>query len=579
MNSELTQKLINHLKVIYPEADHEELANAIIHAFWPTDKNKINKHTHLPEKAEWSEKTSIVITYGDSIKKDGEAPLETLRTFLDENLRDIIHGVHILPFSPYSSDDGFSVMDYEQVRDDLGTWDNIKEIGEDFTLMADLVINHASAKGKWFNSFISGDPEYADFFVTADPGTDVSAVVRPRPSPILNAFDTHEGQKHIWCTFSPDQADLNFANPKVLLKFLEIMRLNLDCKVRIFRLDAIAFLWKELGTSCIHLPETHEVVRLFRTLLDFFEDDALLITETNVPNHENLSYFGNQNEAHLIYNFSLPPLLIHALLTGNECYLKKWLMEQPPTLNGCAYLNFVAGHDGIGLRPANGLLLEQDLQDMISTIRSFGGEISMRSAENGKELPYEMNVSLYDALKGTYEGEDEFQRERFLAAQTIMMSLEGVPAFYIHSLLATPNDYEKFKKSGQKRCINRHQWSLEKLEQKLADPKSDQSYIFNEIKRLISIRIKKKCFHPNATQFTLHLPNGFFGFWRQSHDRHQDAFCITNIQKEELTLQLHSLNMHSGGRWVDLITGQEFNDRDKEIVFHPYQTMWICSNR
>ncbi len=577
MSSNLEQSLINHLSAIYPEDDHEELAREIMDVFWPQSREKILKHAKLPDNSVWSEKTTMLITYGDSIKKDDEKPLKTLHNFLNQYLKTFIRAVHILPFFPYSSDDGFAVMDYEMVREDLGEWEDIQAIGKDFQLMSDLVINHASAQGTWFNGFKAGDERFKDFFFEASPDDDISHVIRPRPSPLLVEFDTTEGMKHLWCTFGPDQVDLNFANPRVLIEFIKIMRLYLDNQVRIFRLDAVAFLWKEVGTSSIHLPQTHEIIRLLRTLTDFFHDEVLLITETNVPNHENLTYFGNQNEAHLIYNFSLPPLLIQGLITGNEYYLKKWLMEMPPTQEGCAYLNFVAGHDGIGLRPATGILMEEDLSEMIATMKTFGGEVSMRSAGDGQERPYELNISLYDALKGTIDGEDEFQRERFLASQAVMMGLEGVPAFYIHSLLATNNDYEKFKKSGHKRCINRHKWDYEDLSQKLSDPKSDQSYILGELSRMIEIRAKQKAFHPNATQFTLHLPEGFFGFWRQSLDRKQDIFCITNLTKHDQTLPLHSLNMHTGAKWGDLFTGQMYDTRDQEVVFNPYQTMWIAS--
>lgn len=575
--SDLKQRLVEHLCLIYPEQDHEQIARNIIDLFWPQGLESDHSETHLPGRESWSESTALVITYGDSLKEDKVRPLRTLKSFLDDHLKDSIRGVHILPFFPFSSDDGFAVMDYEEVREDLGDWDDIKAIGQDYQLMSDLVINHASSRGTWFEAFLQGDEKYKDFFFTASDDDDISQVVRPRPHPLLTEFDTSEGLQKLWCTFGPDQVDLNFANPDVLLEFVKIMRLYLDNNVRIFRFDAVAFLWKKPGTPSIHLPQTHEIIRLFRTLSDFYDDDVLIITETNVPNHENLTYFGNQNEAHMIYNFSLPPLLIQALLTGNEYYLKKWLMELPPTYEGCTYFNFVAGHDGIGLRPANGILLEEDLQEMIRVVRSFGGEISMRSVGNGEEQPYEMNVSLFDALKGTIAGEDHYQRERFIAAQAIMMGVQGIPAFYIHSLLATPNDYDKFRASGHKRCINRHQWDYEALQSLLSDPHSDQSVILSEIKNLIDIRIRQKCFHPNATQFTLQLPYGFFGFWRQSLDRKQDAFCITNLTNEELTLPLNNLNLYSGTKWTDLIAGQVYEDRDREIIFNPYQTVWISN--
>lgn len=576
--SALRQRLVSHLSFIYPDHDADQLTDEIIAAFWPGGEALITSPDYLPDRSIWSEKTTVLITYGDTLVRAGEKPLEQLAHFLETNLRDVITSVHILPFFPYSSDDGFAVMDYKTVRPHLGDWQDIQNIGNKFQLMADLVINHASAQSGWFKGYLAGEAAYEDFFFTAKPSDNLSQVVRPRPSPLLTPFESHEGEKYLWCTFGPDQVDLNFANPNVLLEFISIMRHYLDNQVRIFRLDAVAFLWKEVGTPSIHLPQTHEIIRLMRTLTDFSDEGILLITETNVPNHENLTYFGNQNEAHLIYNFSLPPILIHALLTGNVYYLKKWLMEMPPTQKGCAYLNFVAGHDGIGLRPATGILEEHDLQEMIDCVMQFGGAISTRSAGDGTERPYEMNISLYDALKGTVAGEDELQNERFIAAQTVMMALEGVPAFYIHSLLATPNDYEKYNKSGQKRCINRHQYNYEDLLQKLSDETSDQSVILKEITRLLEIRTRQLAFHPNAIQFTLQLPEGLFGFWRQSVSRNQDIFCITNVTNAAIDLPLHSLNMFVGVKWTDLLSGETYETRDRDVTLQPYQSLWITNN-
>lgn len=574
----LKQKIVHHLSLIYPDHDHEALADDVITTFWPKTAGAQAVQDRALKDENWSESSSLLITYGDSLVQKHEKPLRSLHHFLNTHIGDHISSVHILPFFPFSSDDGFAVMDYYHVREDLGTWDDIQALGDDYQLMSDVVINHASSQGAWFQEGLKGHPDYAAFFMRADPDEDLSAVIRPRPSPLLTAFETDQGIRHFWCTFGPDQVDFDFSNPKVLLTFIDIMRVYLNNKVRIFRLDAVAFLWKQIGTPCIHLPQTHEIIRLLRTLADFYDDDVLLITETNVPNHENLTYFGNGNEAHLIYNFSLPPLLVQALLTGSEYYLKRWLMRLPPTREGCAYLNFTASHDGIGLRPAAGILLDEDFHEMIQTIRSFGGEISMRSGDDGQEQPYEMNIALFDALKGTIKGPDTFQRERFLASQAIMMALEGVPAFYIHSLLATPNDTDKVKASGHKRSINRHQWDYEALEALLSDPHSDQSYVFNRLMQMIAIRKKQSAFHPNATQFTLHLPEGFFGFWRQSLDRRQDIFCITNLTDHDLELPLHLLNLHLGAQWTDLLTAQVFTDLEHELIVSPYQTLWVASS-
>jgi sucrose phosphorylase len=342
-------------------------------------------------------------------------------------------------------------------------------------------------------------------------------------------------------------------------------------------LDAVAFLWKEVGSPSIHLPQTHEVIRLWRTLANYAEEEIVLITETNVPNHENLSYFGNQNEAHMVYNFSLPPLTLQALMSGNSAALRRWMMSMPPSQEGCAYFNFTASHDGVGLRPAEGLLAPEEIGAMLKTVQSFGGQVSMRDRGDGIPVPYEMNISLFEACKGTIHGEDEHQIARFLCSQTIMFALEGLPAVYIHSLLATPNDTERYHRTGQNRSLNRHKWHMPSLSEKLADSESDQSKVFAEMSRRLRIRARQAAFHPNATQFTLSLPPELFGFWRQSRDRRQSIFAINNLSDQTQTLALHDINLIAGEDWLDLLTNETVGDRMGVLELSPYQSVWITN--
>ena len=509
---DLASRLEHHLSRIYPDAIVPPLVEALI-----ARVSAIGVQAAAPSAEKWSEQDVMLITYGDSILRPDEAPLRTLRHFVREHLADTISGVHVLPFYPYSSDDGFSVIDYRAVREDLGTWDDIAALAEDATLMADLVINHVSAESAWFGQFLAGEPPGVDYFVTHPPDTDVASVVRPRPHRVLVPFDTADGERHVWATFSADQVDLEFSNPDVLLEMVDVLFVYLAQGARWIRLDAIGFLWKELGTPCIHLPQTHEIVRLLRTLAEAVEPRAVLISETNVPNVENLSYFGNRNEAHAIYNFSLPPLLVDALIQGRSRHLRAWMMSMPPAPHGCAYLNFTASHDGIGVRPAEGLLDPDDLDTLVATMRRFGGEISQRALADGTLAPYEINITFFDAMKGTVRGEDKHQEARFLCSQAIMLGLEGVPAVYIHSLLACPNDHEGVERTGRARSINRHRWDAERLDALLADPSTPQARVLAAMKPAdLRCDGRQPAFHPDATQYTLQLGDRLFGFWRQS---------------------------------------------------------------
>jgi sucrose phosphorylase len=575
--SGLKTKIEHHLDVIYESLEQKPDYSALADELISIMRFSENYHEAQTHHNAWDEKDVFAITYGDTFLSEGETPLNTLHSFLDTYFKEYVNSVHVLPFFPFCSDDGFAVMDFYKVNETVGDWTDIQAIAKDYRLMADLVINHGSKQGKWFKNFVAGEGEGHDYFYTADKNTNTSQVVRPRTSSLLQAVDTANGEQHVWCTFSHDQIDFDFRNTKVLAEFVKIIRYYLDNGVQIFRLDAVAFLWKKLNTNCLNLPETHEVVRLIRTLVEHAQPDVVIITETNIPNRENLSYFGNANEAHCVYNFSLPPLLVYTLVNGSCRYLKQWLMSMPPAQNGTTYFNFIASHDGIGLRPAEGLLSESEIAQLMSTMQRFGGKVSWRATDNGIKKPYEVNIALYDALQGTNDGPDQYGLKRFICAHAVMLALEGMPAFYIHSLLATSNDLARVERTGQNRSINRHQWDVNQLEAYLADAGSQHAQTYKALTELIAIRKQQPAFHPNATQFTLHLTEQVFGFWRQSIDRRQSIFCVYNISAESQSLLLSDLNLIVTDEWRDIISGTYYDDSDEPVVLEPYQFLWITN--
>lgn len=572
---ELTRRVADHLRFIYPEQCNDELTDQLISEM----SLGRNLQTADPHRNNWDESDSILITYGNSVMKEGELPLHTLHRFLNKHLHETITGVHILPFFPFSSDDGFSVMDFLRVNPSLGGWEDIEAIGKDFRLMSDLVINHMSSRSRWFDNFKKRLDPGKDYFAEGNPQDDYRQVVRPRNSPLLTSVETADGARHVWCTFSADQVDLNFKNPKVLLEFVRIIRKYLNHGVAIFRLDAVAFLWKEAGTPCIHLQQTHEIIKLLRTLIEHYFPDVILICECNVPNRENLTYFGNANEAHIIYNFSLPPLLLYTLLSGDCRHLKTWMMSMPPAQSGTSYLNFIASHDGIGLRPLDGLLAESERDKLVDAIQEFGGKVTYRKAREGYDKPYELNVALFDALKGTIQsGEDEWAYQRFICAHAIMLALEGIPGIYIQSLFGSRNDYGRLEHTGRNRSINRNIWQEENLEAELENNGSMHSKVFAELNRLLTLRRRQPAFHPNATQFTLHLGEKVFAFWRQSIDRSQSVFSLSNVSATSQTLNLADINLISTDDWKDLIGETAVSDLGGQLKLAPYQTMWITNS-
>lgn len=577
----LRERLSAHLEVLYPALDKSALLDEMI-ALMALDQRCFMPEAH---KNLWDESDTLVITYGDSILREGEWPLHTLHDFLRRELRGLISGVHILPFYPYSSDDGFSVINYVEVNPSLGDWKDINAIARDFDLMADLVINHCSSRSVWFENFKQRRHPGMDYFVEVDPATDLSEVVRPRTSPLLNEVQTLDGKRHVWCTFSHDQVDLNFQNPTVLLEFVKIIRHYLDMGVKIFRLDAVAFLWKVPGTTSLNLEQTHEAVRLVRTLIEHAVPEAIIITETNIPLRENLAYFGNANEAHLVYNFSLPPLLINTMVSGSCKALKTWMMGMPAAQDGTTYFNFIASHDGIGLRPAEGLLDDIEINQLVTLMQKSGGKVSWRALANGENRPYEINISLFDAMRrhlhpdNENDGEDGLQEQRFICAHALMLAVQGVPAFYIHSLLATENDENRVLHTSHNRSINRHQWGADDLESQLGT-NSHHARIFKVLKELITLRSAQAAFHPNAAQYSLHLGDQVFGIRRESHSSGAAIVAVYNISAEPQEILLADLNLDGSAHWLDIVNDGADMRSQTCLVLAPYGYRWLrrCDN-
>ena len=539
--------------------------------------NKIFKDSKRIESSKflWNQEDFLLITYADSIKKNKQKNLKTLNDFLCKFCKEF-KLIHILPFFPFSSDDGFAVIDYEEINDEHGSWSDVKKIGTSFSIMMDLVINHCSSQHKLFKSFLK-DKSYIDYFIVSKKKFDENKkIVRPRNSSLSKKVNVDGDDYFVWCTFSHDQIDFNFKNPKVLIFFLKIIKFYIDNKAKALRLDAVAFLWKQFGTRCINLPETHDIIRLIRLIIEYYYGDILIITETNIPSHENLSYFGNNNEAHCIYNFSLAPLLIHSIISANSSYLKKWSRSMPPAQENNAYLNFLSTHDGIGMRPLEGVLPEEEVNKYIEFLKKSGALLTHRK-HKGKDSVYEVNITLMNALTQTYHGKDNYHLKRFLLAHTILFSMEGIPAVYIQNLFGTENDFQKVKQTNINRSINRKNWDYDMLVSKLQNKSSKNYRVFFELKKIITLRKKQAAFHPNATQFTLQLDDEFFGIWRQSIDRSQSIFCISNLSNKKKQISLLDINLISTNKWFDILSKKKIKKIDDYLFFQPYQTYWITN--
>lgn len=546
-------------------------------------RNLLDKYGLEKEKPKsienlWTHRDHILITYADMISCDideSSSPLAKQHQFLNEHLKDQFTTVHILPFFPSSSDDGFSVIDYRRVHEEFGSWDDIVSMSEDFRLMGDLVINHVSRHSIWFQHYLRGKEPYDKYFIEVDPGTDLSDVTRPRSSPLLTQVDTSNGKKLIWTTFSHDQKDLNFKNPDVLFEFLDIFFFYVSNGIKVIRMDAVAFIWKEIGTKCIHLPETHEIVKLFRTLVDHFMPDVTLITETNVPHKENISYFGDGDETHMVYQFSLPPLLLHAILTENGSYLTRWASSLEELPEGCTYFNFTSSHDGIGMRPLEGLVPQEEFDELVEGIHDRGGFVSYKENPDKSMSPYELNITYFDAFS-TKNGTAELHERRYFCSQIIMLSLRGVPGIYFHNLTGTRNNVKGVLKTGRYRSINRKKWDYDELLQQLNNREYSTSVIFQKYKELLDIRREHPAFHPFGSQEIYDAGEEFFIIERRDPEQTETILVVCNLTSNKLEADFVTMGLPVG-RQTDYnnVLNNEDIITDGKGTFDPFEVKWI----
>jgi glycosidase len=531
----------------------------------------------------WSQGDALLIAYPDQVLDSGTTPLRALHQFARQHLAEVVSGIHLLPFYPSSSDDGFSVKDYTAVDPAFGSWDDVWAFASDFDLMFDAVFNHASAQGEWFRRSIAGDPAYADFFIEITGDPDLRQVVRPRTLPLLTEFLTQAGPRRYWTTFSADQVDLNCRNPRVLARLVETLLFYVRNGARFIRLDAVTFLWKELGTSCVHRPETHRIIQLFRSVLDEVAPEVVLITETNVPHDDNVSYFGDgTNEAQLVYNFALPGLILHAFTTGHAGQLTRWAQSLELPSDRVTFFNFLASHDGIGLNGVRGILTDGEIDALVRHVLASGGFVSFKRLSDGGESPYELNINLLDALapSSTVTDTGEAAR-RFLTAHAAMLSLQGVPGLYFPSVLGLRGDPEAAMASGIPRRINRQKFRASALEAILGDADSLAARVSAGFRNLLGVRRSCAAFHPAGSQEVLDLDQRVFAVLRRSPDHAETVLCLQNLSSDPVVSfspQSRDGILQQFDTATDLLTRRRVDFRPASAgapVLQPWDSLWL----
>ena len=551
------EKIKGRLKAIYKNDEAVKVA-------WRKLNQKLLKY---PETSgftkELSQQDIMLITYGNTFQDNGKPGLQVLKTFMDRYVKRAVNDIHILPMYPYTSDDGFSIVNYREINPELGNWNDIHELSTEYELMFDAVINHVSRSSNWFQEYLKCNPPYNDFFITCDPDEDYSSVTRPRALPLLTKVKTKEGEKYVWTTFSTDQIDLNYKCPDVLAEIIDTLLFFTRQGASFIRLDAIGFTWKTLGTSCMSQPETHEIIKLIKDVFEKYAPGTKIITETNVPQKENYSYFGNgQDEADLIYQFPLPPLTMYTFLTGDSSVISTWLEKQILPGAHVAFFNFLSSHDGIGMRQVEGILTEKQKQILINATVENGGRVSYKDNGDGTQSPYELNINYQDALAGP-DASDEVRIRRFLAAETLLLSLQGVPGVYIHSLIGSRNDYKDVTVTGINRKINRAVIDLSYIEKQL-DSNTNRAHIFWTLVARMNIRKEHSAFSPFAEQRIYKTDRRVIEFERMSSD--EKILVLINVTGEIIEI------LDDGGEGTDLLTGHHVSGSK---VLAPYQCMWI----
>ena len=414
-----------------------------------------------------------LITYADRL---GGGNITELHQLLKGPLAGLFGGVHILPFYyPIDGvDAGFDPIDHTQIDPCLGSWADIKALGEDVDLMADLIVNHVSSASPQFMDYSEkGDASiYNGMFLTMDSifpngatESDLLTIYRPRPGLPFSYMTLKNGKKRLlWTTFTKQQIDINVNHPQGQAYLQSVLQTLHENNIRMVRLDAVGYAVKKPGSSCFMIPET------FAFIETLTRQAAALGIEVLVEIH---SHFRRQIEiarqVDRVYDFALPPLVLHAIFNRTARYLKQWLTISPRNA-----ITVLDTHDGIGVIDIGadstyqqghpGLIPPEELNALVERIHiNSNGQSRQATGTAASNLDlYQVNCTFYDAL-----GRND---RDYLLARAIQFFTPGVPQVYYVGLLAGGNDMDLLAKSGVGRDINRHYYTAEEIDQVLQRP-------------------------------------------------------------------------------------------------------------
>lgn len=537
-----------------------------------------------PERPRLTEQDAVLIAYPDHLRRAGEPPLATLGRWCREHLTGLVSSVHVLPYHPSTSYEGYAITDYTAVDPAFGTRDDLAALGRDFHLMVDLVLNHCSASHPWVDQFVAQREPGRRYVLTADPGARwLQEVRRARDLPLLHPVETAAGRRHVWTTYSPDLIDLDWREPDVCLEFLEILLDAVVLGARLVRLDAFAYTWKEPGTGCVARPATHDLLRLLQEVLRRAGAGAvaLLPSITNTTQDDNFSYLGPgepERQADLVYHLPLSGLLLLSSYREDARTLAAWLRGLPEAPQGRAYLNAAATHDGIGLTWLDGLIPAQSIRALVDEAVARGARVSSRRpTASGESQPWEINATWFSACA---KGPPAEQVARLLATQSVVLGLRGVPALYLPLFLAARNDALRVERTGDNRAINRGRFEVADWERMAAEQGSVEAATLEGMTRLLRARRSTPAFHPEGGQQIVDVGEpSVLAFERTPPGGGRGVLCLTNFSSRPVRLagsRLAAQRGDGGSERRDLLGGGS-GRWDEDLVLAPHQARWVTT--
>ncbi len=567
------------LKEIYQDQSAEDIELLLSQLMQISEENSTLSRKNDSNYHLWDSSSVVLITYPDSIYSSDKPSLNILYDLIISYIGNLSSIVHILPFLYSTSDGGFAVSSHTTIDKSFGDWEDLKKISKKRKLMGDIVLNHISSRHQWVEDFVKDKEPGSKYILSPSKKDNWENVFRPRNTSLFKTIQTIHGPRDVWTTFGPDQIDVNWAEPNLLLEYLKLIALYIENGISWLRLDAVGFIWKRSGGRCINDKKAHKIIKIIRIMLNNLLKDGVLVTETNVPEKDNLSYLITADEANIAYNFPLPPLILEAIISQKTDLLNKWLKAWKRLPRNTALLNFTSCHDGVGLIPLKGLMSDVRIKNLLSECEKRGGLISHRTLPEGEEEPYELNISWWSAMKSKSNERNSLQTDRFILSQLFVMALPGIPAFYLQALLACENDLETFKKTGQRRDINRKKFDAYDLFNNLNNPKSFASKNLKFLQFAMKTRSQLKAFHPSSQMRHISVScSGIVAICRG--EREDRVWVIHNFTSKLYRFSLEELgirvNHNDNIEWKDYLSEKIINASNVEI--NPYSVVWIRRN-